>query len=677
MNIDEIMYIVDGIDPLHIFNIKGWGGLGYKPRHYDINGYGYLENIDHQIKQLERLGGHKKELSELFKIKYGTLKRIKGEGIDKEGNIKPPLKESTLNQKNDEELNNIFIENLEMLEVKHYDKNGNIIELPENLKRDFEEENKVIKNILFDRQIKGIENIEKSINKENKNIELKKEKLNEEQENINEVRETLEDNILDGKITYDEAVKILQSYKSFDADIFKKRINELIDKKQKTINELISAKGKSKFDINDIYDLELEKLKELKKSMSSGAKKVIKYGEAPFIEYQKEYEENKKMIKENIEQNDIEMKIKEDANIKKEYEKIDNYNPIPKYDFNDDYVKSKEHFDGNEDFEKLQDNYEMLMSLIKSIDEELFNKFIISYDKGFEPKIIENLNTKDLFDNKGEGKNAYIDGLVKIQYMNSNGNIEDIWIGIEYKFYGGDKSHKYINNPEYIYQDIINNNEEDFEIYNKYTIDNLITIDKEIFVLEYKFKKNKINKDEYEQKISIHKKNRDDLLSSMNNKDDYLNGFLNMCELSTINVKASKFSIKENELTIKPNSRGRDKEYEYLKKIYKNFKERPVINQNGLIEKIVDRKGNEINEYSKKGFKNAKNYTIIGLQDFVVGMNMSKAVKDGILNNNDPLMSFKLNKSAYDNYLGDHIGLYSWLFKPFKIQSNKKKLFKK
>lgn len=636
--LEDIMFITDGINPFRQGLIYGSGGLGYKPTHYNM---------------------------------------IDGKGLDKEGNIRPPLKESTLNQKSDEELNDILIDNLEQIETTHYDSNGNIIDIPKDNKKDFTDENNIIKNILFDRKIKGIEKIEKSIDKENKKIELTKDKIDEEKENIDKVRETLEDNILDGKISFDEAVKILKSYKSFNADIFKNRVNELIDKKQKVINELVSIKGKKKFDIDDIYDLELEKLKELKKSISSGAKKVIKYGEAPFVKYQKEYEETKKIIKETIEQNDIDKIINEDENIKNEYNKINNYNPIHKYDFNDNYVKSKEYFNGNEDFENLQDNYEMLMSLIKTIDEELFDKFIISYNKGFEPKIIENLNTKELFDNPGEGKNAYIDGLVKIQYMNSKGNIEDEWIGIEYKFYGGDKSNKYIDNPEYTYHDIIKNNEEDFEIYNKFTIDNLLTIDDKIDTLKDNYETGLIDKYKYKQELEILKNNRNDILSSMNSKDDYLNGFLNICELSTINVKASKFSIKEDKLTIKPNSRGRYKEYEYLKKVYKNFKERPVINQNGLIEKIVDRKGNEISAYKNKGFKNAKNYTIVGLQDFVVGMNMSNAVKDGILNNDDPLMSFKLNKSAYDNYLGDHIGLYSWLFKPFKNQSNKKKLFKK
>ena len=81
-SIDEIMYITDGHNPMRTGLIYGYGGLGYKPNIFTISGSGYLENIDRQIKELEpivkRTGKFKKELSELFRIKYGTIKRMRG-----------------------------------------------------------------------------------------------------------------------------------------------------------------------------------------------------------------------------------------------------------------------------------------------------------------------------------------------------------------------------------------------------------------------------------------------------------------------------------------------------------------------------------------------------------------------------------------------------------------------
>ena len=54
-------------------------------------GKGYLSDLDNQIKELEpvvkRTGKYKKELSELFRRKYGTIKRMKGGTLTEEMNI--------------------------------------------------------------------------------------------------------------------------------------------------------------------------------------------------------------------------------------------------------------------------------------------------------------------------------------------------------------------------------------------------------------------------------------------------------------------------------------------------------------------------------------------------------------------------------------------------------------
>lgn len=95
-SIDEIMYITDGHNPMRTGLIYGYGGLGYKPSIFTISGSGYLENIDRQIKELEpivkRTGKFKKELSELFRIKNGTIKRMKGGMIG--GMAKPDVYEN-------------------------------------------------------------------------------------------------------------------------------------------------------------------------------------------------------------------------------------------------------------------------------------------------------------------------------------------------------------------------------------------------------------------------------------------------------------------------------------------------------------------------------------------------------------------------------------------------------
>lgn len=109
--IDDIMYITDGNNP--------WGyGLGFKPTHYNIKGSGFLEDIDKKIKQLEPFvkstGKGKKMLSELFRIKYGNIKQMKGGTLTDDLNI-IGLDISELEKMNEEDLRNQYDENLILL----------------------------------------------------------------------------------------------------------------------------------------------------------------------------------------------------------------------------------------------------------------------------------------------------------------------------------------------------------------------------------------------------------------------------------------------------------------------------------------------------------------------------------------------------------------------------------
>ena len=91
--IDELMFINDGHIPYSYLFI-GRGGLGFEPTEYNIKGSGYLDDIHNEILKLEKIRNktkkQKERLSELFRIKYGTLKRMKGGTVierDEYGNI--------------------------------------------------------------------------------------------------------------------------------------------------------------------------------------------------------------------------------------------------------------------------------------------------------------------------------------------------------------------------------------------------------------------------------------------------------------------------------------------------------------------------------------------------------------------------------------------------------------
>ena len=82
--IDELMFINDGHIPFSYLFV-GKGGLGFEPTENNIKGSGFLSDVHHEILELENIPNktknQKKKLSELFRIKYGTMKRMKGGGL--------------------------------------------------------------------------------------------------------------------------------------------------------------------------------------------------------------------------------------------------------------------------------------------------------------------------------------------------------------------------------------------------------------------------------------------------------------------------------------------------------------------------------------------------------------------------------------------------------------------
>ena len=662
-----------------------------------------LDDIIKQIKQLEKIKNktirEKQLLSELFKKKYGILKRMKGKGLDKEGNVKPPLKESTLNQKSDEELNNILIDNLEQIETTHYDKNGNIIELPEDIKKDFTDENNVIKNILFDRKVKNIEKFDKSIDKENKIIENEKEKIDKEKENIDKVRETLEDNILDGKISFDEAVKILKSYKSFDADIFKNRVDELINKKQKIINELISVKGKNKFDVNDIYDLPIQKLRELKKSISGEARKLIKLENKGIsvppsvkrIEETQRYIEELRKKKEDL--NEIPEEIKNKYSIKTKFNKeyFDNPDNIKfpsikadKFEFEtvgispSDYIKingvesyklgTKTIYNIKDTFQDLYDDkFDTLRAIISTLDNETYEKII--KDKNAVVKVI---NTgQNYYDENDKVKpthkadvNAPLDNVVIIK---SNGK--------EYKYAIENKNY---NKPTGMSKKALQENPENFFFekkieYNDELFLDFIQVEENDNIIKNNEFIKKINK----LKIDGYESNDEEIINlkeniKLPNIQDIRYSFLQKVLPKTIDVKYTKGGLKPHKIQYNDKGMNVKETYDYISKRAEANKFID-FDKNGKIYKIVDKNDNELNKETEL-FKGSKLLHAINYPDYFVGTNYSNLIKTGKVDKDNVLNTNPLTRDYYNPKLGDlSIGYYPEDYEIIRMENKKGK----
>lgn len=194
--IDEIMYITDGINPLG-------QGIGFKPTQYNIKGSGYLEDIDTKIKQLEPFvkstGKGKELLSELFKIKYGTIKRMKGKGTFKinEDNNKLTGFELTdidnIDNLTFEDIEEKIKENEEFLrylgnkEKKHNPFDEDLTHLDEyNIEKKVEQDINILKNQKMKYEmINQLDKDEKKLNKDN-------EKLKEDMDVFNNLKNNMD-----------------------------------------------------------------------------------------------------------------------------------------------------------------------------------------------------------------------------------------------------------------------------------------------------------------------------------------------------------------------------------------------------------------------------------------------------------------------------------------------------
>ncbi len=671
-SIDDIMFISDGNNPFGLGYIYGKGGLGYKPSEYNIIGL----------------------------------------GIDKEGN---PIfyKESTLQQKSDDELNNILVDNIEQLETSHYNQIGKEIEIPEDYKKNFIEENFFIKNILLNRKVKSIEKIDKSINKDIKSIDEEKENLDNEKGNIDTIREKMLDDIMDGKITTDEAIKVLHSYKSSDAEIFINRIDELIEKKQKVINELVSYKGKKKFDINDIYDLPLNRLKELKKSLSKEGKKLIKLEQKGIVEAPsiKQIEETKKYISELKEKKNELQNIPEEiknkfSSVKNKFNReyfedkrnvklpnikadefefkavgidlnTDRYDAINKPDI---IQRKKVIYNLKDEFKGFYDDkYEMLRAVINTLDRETYNEII--KDKNAEVKVI---NTgQNYYNDKGElvykaDTNAPLDNVVIIK---SNGK--------EYKYTIENKN--YNSPPSKLTPDEKKLKKENREEFNKsFDFKTKIEYNDEIF-LDYiqveELENIDKNKDISNENKKILDKIEDLKLEGYESDDnEILNikksikenikeptyeeirySFLKKVLPKTIDVKYTKGGLKPHK--IQYNEKGISKEniYDYISKRAEATK---FINfdKNGIIKNVVN-KNDEKLEKETDLFKGSKLLHAINYPDYFIGTDYSNLIKTGKIDKNNILNTNHLTRDYYNPTLGDlSIGHYPEDYEIIKIE---------
>ncbi len=182
--IDELMFINDGHIPFSYLFV-GKGGLGFEPTEYNIKGSGYLDNIHHKILKLENIQNktksQKKRLSELFPIKHGTLKRMKGGMI---GGM--PYRDINNPDKNVYEFYNDKEDAPNLVDIDEFiDKKDEFID-DETYKQDLLQHLQELPELVKDAYIENNDEYEKSVIGEFNKLykEAKKLNLNEEEKKI-------------------------------------------------------------------------------------------------------------------------------------------------------------------------------------------------------------------------------------------------------------------------------------------------------------------------------------------------------------------------------------------------------------------------------------------------------------------------------------------------------------
>lgn len=255
--IDDLMYINDGHQPYQMLFI-GRGGLGYTP----------------------------------------TLYNMVGGGVDEDTGKFFSYKPSTLNQKSDEELQEIIAKNTEHLEADHryMDNNGvwRSYIFPEEEKEKINEEINIINNIIFDRKIKNINDIDKEIERSCEKIDKKEDKIDNLKEDIeySKLRNEFRTKFLKEGISYmnkwDKPTSVSDKTLGEIIDTYDKEM----DKKNDFINKIIAISG----DEDQIPDLEniniptLEKI--LRLSQMTKKTKDFEGEKYPVVDLIEKYKEN-------------------------------------------------------------------------------------------------------------------------------------------------------------------------------------------------------------------------------------------------------------------------------------------------------------------------------------------------------------------------------------------------
>lgn len=510
-----------------------------------------------------------------------------------------------------------------------------------------------------------------------------------------------------------------------------------VEEETKIINFIKELIDNNKFDdIEKLHNfMDERKLKHIPITLSSVEKYYNKLNKVddeigPFFKiaddfekYQNQLEED--LINEQIQTEYANQEVNEISKRMKEYEDIiPDWQTIQNGVKKGDYLDSKK-FKNNVDFEFKMNEKQNILSMIETIDEDLYKKLkkadkgsvginiINTAESGLKKDAYDIFDAHGLITYKEKGIQKQQALIIEYKYYTKYANLGNITKRSEVEklrkernkeinlFKKPDIVEDMIRVQTYNYVEMLRGNRNTFRDYRldktkelnrdeKILIDlneEIKELDEEILLkgLQEDKDKKKIVKSEIKKRKLIIKAQMDFL----NNKNEVLEDFKKKSILSTVNIKLTKFGTSEMIANMDKKDMGTPVEINYITNKAKNWRSYLDFYEighpnEGMIRNVL-RKPTISNPYIKedvkynflKTYEKSKYYVIVAEEDVVIGSNITKLISDKKFNPSNPTRTHKTAPSAYTKGESDHIGLNSWDFKPILNPNRKSKDLKK
>lgn len=299
--------------------------------------------------------------------------------------------------------------------------------------------------------------------------------------------------------------------------------------------------------------------------------------------------------------------------------------------------------------------FELLRSIIYTLDPKNFERItkgqnvkVNTYNANFKYKGEEETSKQDTY--------APLDNVVEIRYKDERGNNKILKYAIENKLYSDIDVDEYTKDNDDVMKKVISIDFVDYDIEKEKILD--------------LYEEGDITEKEYKKKIRTLEENKPNI-ESIEKK------YYSEYNPKTLNIKKTKTPFNQKTIEYKEGSVSKESHIKYAKEAKAMKTTRTLkFNENGEIENIETQTGKTSSTADK--YIGCKVLYFFGLsKGKMVGMNLSRLIKEGIVDRDNILMTNKLAKDYYNKgnlvATSNHIAFNINNFKQIEKVNYKKK----